>query len=521
VNVRNSAFATRIAPLALALLLAHPDRSGAETGLTEAPLLARVYDAILDADADRFAREMKRACGPAPPVACALLDASAVWWQIQMDPDSRALDPVFLAKLNASVQGAEAWTAREPDRAEAWFYRGAAYGVRVQYRVLRNEKLAAARDGKRIKDSLERALTLDPGLEDAHFGIGLYKYYADIVPTALKLLRWLLLLPGGDRVRGLSEMLQARDRGALLRGEADYQIHLIYLWYEHKPTEAIALLQGLSTRHPHNPLFPLHIAEVLDVYLHDHAASLAVYRGVLQEARQHRVTFGATAEARARLGAARELDALYETDVAIEQLTAVVALRPTSPYGALADAHLALGHAYDRLGQRTLAVASYQTAAQAAPADDPAGVRLRAAEGLRRRPDARAAEAYRLSLEGLRAIERGALAEAEAALDRSSALRPGDPVTGFRYARLFEARGDRAQALHAYEQTIAARPAAPPTILAAAYVGAGRMLEHSGQRARAIDMYRAALGVAGIDLDTRDAAVKSLARLGSPTTPHQ
>ena len=46
--------------------------------------------------------------------------------------------------------------------AEAWFYLGAAYGARVQWRVLRQEHLAAARDGKRIKEALEQALALDP-----------------------------------------------------------------------------------------------------------------------------------------------------------------------------------------------------------------------------------------------------------------------------------------------------------------------------------------------------------------------
>ena len=60
--------------------------------------------------------------------------------------------------------------SREPDRAEAWFYLGAAYGVRVQYHGQRSEYLAAARDGKRIKVSLEKAIALDPGLQDANFG---------------------------------------------------------------------------------------------------------------------------------------------------------------------------------------------------------------------------------------------------------------------------------------------------------------------------------------------------------------
>ena len=52
------------------------------------------------------------------------------------------------------------------------------------------------------------ALALEPQLDDAWFGIGLYHYYADVAPAALKLLRMLLLLPGGDRNQGLAEMLR-------------------------------------------------------------------------------------------------------------------------------------------------------------------------------------------------------------------------------------------------------------------------------------------------------------------------
>ena len=76
--------------------------------------------------------------------------------------------------------------------------------------MLRGEQLAAARDGKRIKDALERALALDPALQDAYFGIGLYHYYADVAPAAFKMLRWLLLLPGGDRARGAARRCCAR-----------------------------------------------------------------------------------------------------------------------------------------------------------------------------------------------------------------------------------------------------------------------------------------------------------------------
>ena len=37
-----------------------------------------------------------------------------------------------------------------------------------------------------IKQALERAIALDPDLDDAYFGIGMYKYYADVAPAAAK-----------------------------------------------------------------------------------------------------------------------------------------------------------------------------------------------------------------------------------------------------------------------------------------------------------------------------------------------
>jgi tetratricopeptide (TPR) repeat protein len=315
----------------------------------------------------------------------------------------------------------------------------------------------------------------------------------------------------------MAEMLEARDRGQIVRGEADFHLHHMYLWYEHQPARALALVDGLERRYPHNPVFPLEIADVQDVYQHDHAASLVTYRRVLQAARDGRLVVPAIAEARARLGMAQQLDALAESDMAVEELKMVIAMRPVAPYGALARAQLGLGQAYDRLGQRARAVSAYEAARAAAPPNDPAAVRARVAEGLQRKPDARAAEAYRLSLEGWRALERGALTEADAALARAVAISPDDPVILFRRGRLFQARDERARALEQYERVIGARPATLPTILASACLEAGRLLERSGQRTRAIEMYQRAARVSGAEAETRDAAVGALARLNAAT----
>lgn len=281
---------------------------------------------------------LERTCPPAPADACQVLDVVALWWAIQLDPASPARDGQFQAKADAAIAAAEAWTKREPQRAEAWFYLGGAYGARAQWRVLRGQRVAAARDGKRIKDALERALAIDPQLQEAYFGIGLYHYYADVAPTAAKILRWLLLLPGGNRTEGMQEMLRAREHGALLRDEADYQLHVLYLWYEKQPQRALDLLSGLRERHPRNPLFAQLIAQVQDIYFHDLTGSLRTWRSLLDAARAHRVAYPELAETRARLGMATIFERLNDTDAAIEQLRAVIAFKPLAPFGSYAQA---------------------------------------------------------------------------------------------------------------------------------------------------------------------------------------
>jgi len=492
---------------------------GAGSSLTEASRLAAVYDLILDARFDEADGAAARTCGPAPPVACQLLKVTALWWRIQLDDQSTALDAPFAREIDAAIANAAAWTEAEPGRAEAWFYLGAAYGLRVQWRVLRAERLAAARDGKRIKDALEHAIDIDPSLHDARFGIGLYKYYADVAPAVARMLRFLLLLPGGDREEGMRDMQLARERGALLRGEADYQLHWIYFWYEEQPQRGLAILQDLHARYPHNPLFLERIAEVQVDYFHDPSASLAAWQELLTAALAGRLSPAALAATHARLGAAVRLDELYETDRAIELVNTVIRERPEAPYEAAAEAYRLLGQFEARLGRAPQAAAAYRAAIAAAPPRDPGRIAERAGTAMRQPVDAGTGQAYALALRGWRAYERGALDEAERALDRALALRPGDPVTLFRRATVFRARAQPERALALVGRAIAARPVAPPVFLARAYVARAELLESAHDRAGALEAYRTASRVFGGDARTKQLAARAASRLETQHTP--
>jgi Tetratricopeptide repeat len=505
------AAATLAVPAQPSRVAQEPDRQTGEfqgeAGLT------RVYDLILDADFAEVDAELRRACGPAPVEACHVLEATALWWRIQLDPDSQRLDDEFSESVERAIRSTEAWTVRDPDAAEAWFYLGGAYAARVQWRVLRDEKLAAARDGKRIKDVLERSLALDPGLDDAYFGIGMYRYYADVAPTAAKILRFLLLLPGGDRKEGLAQMLRARSRGRLLQGEADYQLHILYLWYERQTGRALELLRDLQQHYPGNPLFLSQIADIEDAYEHDITASLATWRTLLAQVRGDRVNAPELAEVRARLGIARHLDALAQTDEAIDQLERVIALKPAVPFSSLALAYLRHGEAHDRLNARTDAMASYRLASLSAPEADPYQIRRQASARLRKAPNARHSEAFRLSLDGWRRLERKDVAGALSALERAMALNPRDPVARYRYGRVHMSRREHAAALAHFEQVIHEPRDCPAPILGTTYLDAAQLYERLGRREQARSAYRVASTLFGAGDEVHRRATRALARL--------
>ena len=96
----------RITTVCLAAFLATASPNAArqgQRGLTAAPELGRAYDAILDGRFDEVPHLLNQACGPAPTEACQLLEAVSLWWQIQLDPFSRARDTAFETQVDAAI----------------------------------------------------------------------------------------------------------------------------------------------------------------------------------------------------------------------------------------------------------------------------------------------------------------------------------------------------------------------------------------------------------------------------------
>ena len=154
--------------------------------------LARAYDFILDARFDQVDAELHRACGPAPPEACDVLSATALWWRILLDPLNRSLDDEFSTPSIARSarprigQSARRTTPRHGSISAART-RPACNGVCCAKSGWRRRATASASSRRSNGRSSWR-----PGSRTRTSASGSTRYHADVAPAAAKVLRFFL-----------------------------------------------------------------------------------------------------------------------------------------------------------------------------------------------------------------------------------------------------------------------------------------------------------------------------------------
>jgi tetratricopeptide (TPR) repeat protein len=234
-----------------------------------------------------------------------LLVADAVWWKIYyasgnlIDPDvfdvvntqTTPYDAQFDGLVDSVIRKAQARIAANRDAARNELYLGMAYGLQARLAGLRGDDLPAARAGKKMRATLLDALAKDPNLNDAYLGVGIYNYFVDTLPAIVKVIRWLIGLPGGSREEGLQEIERAATRGDLARGEARFYLAKDFSRpYENRYPRSLELFQQLACDYPHSGLWKILVGS-LQIRLGHRAEGEALYREVLRQ------TAGATTEA--------------------------------------------------------------------------------------------------------------------------------------------------------------------------------------------------------------------------------
>lgn len=298
------------------------------------------------------------------------LDASLYMGNKFLALKAPAVDPQVKDEVTNLSQRAIALASQKleknPKDVDALFARGVARGLAAVYSaVVEKHWVGALREGLGAYHDNERVLKLDPNYSDAKLVVGTFQYIAGSLSWWQKALAFVANIHG-NKAKGLALLREAVDGGGEESIDAS-TILALFLAREGRYDEALALLERDYAYFPHNFIFGLACADVLNASgKHDEA--IKAYRelvdlgekGFFRDAHIERAAYSLGLELR------RQKD--YPAAVqAFEQAIQYPGANP----GVTGPAALQAGETSDLLGQREKAVEFYKQAIALAP-DSPA-----------------------------------------------------------------------------------------------------------------------------------------------------
>ncbi len=441
-----------------------------------------LYDGSTDTALARLAAlSERRSEDPVGPY----LEALALCWKIEERPASRDLDGVLQAHAGRAIALADARLREDPADARARLARGAAHGVRSRLALFRLDRHEAAREAVKMRQDLLEVRRLDPENKDALLGIGLYDYYADVLPRAAKILRFLLGMPGGDRRRGLDEIRAAEEGSLFHEIEVRAQLFEILAFYEGDADAADVEMEALHRRYPGSPLWALKLAAHRRERMGQYGASAAVAREIIAATESRHPNFAPVTAAMARVSLGESL----VRDLRLGEAEAVLRAASARPGASAPRAHLLLGETLELEGRRNEAVAAYRAAATAADRD----VRRRAEMALAHPRPREEIEALRLVGEARRLREKREETRAMERYREAASLWPAcrEAAVAVADGALDAGRLDQARA--ALGDDDSAGEEEPPWVAAWARLLRARLRDADDDRERAVTLYNEVL----------------------------
>jgi tetratricopeptide (TPR) repeat protein len=241
-------------------------------------------------------------------------------------------------------------------------YRGWAWMSKAYVRSMTRDLFSAGRDAKKGKKDLDAYLASNPDDPTAKGLLGAFLYFADTIPSAFKFLSKMLMLPTGNRERGLEYLRAAVEGGGLLATDWKLVLYNVYFYFEGRFEEGIAGLQAMLRAYPEygRTAIPLAVSRPYAPGLaarNDELVGFAVER--MYSAPHREVDWNALYLV--QLFRAYGDRYLSRSRVTETRLRSIIHESPRHPDWVSASARLDLGKLYASRGKRDEAVSLFQS----------------------------------------------------------------------------------------------------------------------------------------------------------------
>lgn len=290
--------------------------------------------------------------------------AMVEWWRILTDIDNTANDENFYSMLEKVIALCDKRLEKDDNDVTALFFKGGAIGFRGRLRAHREEWLKAANDGRLALPIVQQAYKLSSNNFDVLLGMGIYNYYAEVIPEQYPFVKpFMLFFPKGDKKKGIEQLQLAAEKAKYADIEASYFLLQLFHNYEKEYAQALPIAQKLHRRFPNNPIFHR--------YLGRSYAALGMWNelksefdDVLQRTRKKQLGYNLAAEREAEyyLGlydmTFNQYDTALKHFLLCDELSR--ALDKDGPSGFMAMANLKMGMIFDLQAKRDVAVLQYK-----------------------------------------------------------------------------------------------------------------------------------------------------------------
>jgi hypothetical protein len=266
----------------------------------------------------------------------------------------------FLTRMQPVVVRGEAMLRATPDNVDLMLTLGMIRGVKGAVDRTRKNYLEAYRGVRASHQLFTRVLEMDPHRVDALWPLGLYDYAVSRVPALLKPFV-ALVLPTGDRERGLDRLRRAAREGTFAAVPATVTLTRVLSGWEEQYAEALPYAEMLATRYPGNPEF-LFLLAFLYSEAHRTPQALSVAEAIRISVEQRRPHFAAELTPRyLQLRGKIAMDAGAHEE-ALTFFRRAIDQRNSKFTWITAWAYTRTGMIHDLRGQRDKAIESYRRA---------------------------------------------------------------------------------------------------------------------------------------------------------------